>query len=234
MSLLLTISKEKHDVLQGFTAELQQWDLTYWSEQLREAKFNISDEALRPYFSLPNVLDGLFKVTPPPATEIALPLIWSRVMTSPRSRSALNQAWSCFTCGNSNFAWTEMVMDEWRWLLVLQLTGRLFNVEIKAADGQAPVWHKDVRFFKLFLDGKPKAYFYLDPYSRPAGPFLQYLQLLIRSLAWKSQCHIIRPLYCKGLIDFSPNLVLSYLWWSNTIFAQSVKGRLALLSWTIF
>lgn len=53
----------------------------------------------------------------------------------------------------------------------LQLTGRLFNVEIKPADGQAPVWHKDVRFFKVFLDGKPKAYFYLDPYSRPAGHF---------------------------------------------------------------
>lgn len=28
----------------------------------RESKFNISDEELRPYFSLPNVLDGLFGV----------------------------------------------------------------------------------------------------------------------------------------------------------------------------
>ena len=49
-------------LMQGFKEELQQWDLTFWSEQLREAKFNISDEQLRPYFSLPNVLDGLFKV----------------------------------------------------------------------------------------------------------------------------------------------------------------------------
>ena len=40
---------------------------------------------------------------------------------------------------------------------------------MEAADGQAPVWHKDVRFFKVLLDGKPKAFFYLDPYSRPAG-----------------------------------------------------------------
>ena len=39
---------------------------------------------------------------------------------------------------------------------------------VEAADGQAPVWHKDVRFFRLYLNGKPKAYFYLDPYSRPA------------------------------------------------------------------
>ncbi len=49
--------------MQGFKEELQQWDLTFWSEQLREARFNISDEQLRPFFSLPNVLDGLFKVT---------------------------------------------------------------------------------------------------------------------------------------------------------------------------
>lgn len=36
--------------------------MTFWAERLREAKFNITDEQLRPYFSLPNVLDGLFKV----------------------------------------------------------------------------------------------------------------------------------------------------------------------------
>jgi Peptidase family M3 len=29
------------------------------------------------------------------------------------------------------------------------------------------VWHPDVRFFKLSVKGQPKAYFYLDPYSRP-------------------------------------------------------------------
>ena len=50
-----------------------------------------------------------------------------------------------------------------------QLAGRLFGVTMEAADGQAPVWHEDVRFFKVLLDGKPKAFFYLDPYSRPAG-----------------------------------------------------------------
>lgn len=54
-------------------------------------------------------------------------------------------------------------------LMCSQLAGKLFNVRVEAADGQAPVWHKDVRFFKVFLDDKPKAYFFLDPYSRPAG-----------------------------------------------------------------
>ena len=32
------------------------------AERLREDRYNISDEELRPYFALPNVLQGLFKV----------------------------------------------------------------------------------------------------------------------------------------------------------------------------
>jgi oligopeptidase A len=50
----------------------------------------------------------------------------------------------------------------------VQLANRLFGVTIVAADGEAPVWHPDVRFFRVDKGGKPKAYFYLDPYSRPA------------------------------------------------------------------
>ena len=30
-----------------------------------------------------------------------------------------------------------------------QLANRLFGVEVVPADGEAPVWHKDVRFFKV-------------------------------------------------------------------------------------
>ena len=30
-------------------------------------------------------------------------------------------------------------------------------------------WHPDVQFYSLKKEGKQKAYFYLDPYSRPAG-----------------------------------------------------------------
>ncbi len=53
-------------------------------------------------------------------------------------------------------------------MVTVQLAHRLFGVTIEAADGEAPVWHPDVRFFRVTKDGKPKAYFYLDPYSRPA------------------------------------------------------------------
>ena len=45
----------------GFTA-LEAWDLPYYSERLREQRYAISQEALRPYFPLPKVVDGLFEV----------------------------------------------------------------------------------------------------------------------------------------------------------------------------
>jgi oligopeptidase A len=43
-------------------AELASWDLAYYSEKLRQAKFNIDDEALRAYFPEPVVLKGLFEI----------------------------------------------------------------------------------------------------------------------------------------------------------------------------
>ncbi|KAI8465022.1 MAG: hypothetical protein J3K34DRAFT_438374 [Monoraphidium minutum] len=46
---------------QGEEAELKWWDVAYWAERLREARYELNDEELRPYFALPNVLDGLFK-----------------------------------------------------------------------------------------------------------------------------------------------------------------------------
>ena len=46
----------------GASGTLRAWDVAYWSEKQRQASYNISDEMLRPYFSLPAVLDGLFDV----------------------------------------------------------------------------------------------------------------------------------------------------------------------------
>lgn len=86
------------------------WDVNFWSERLREAKYNINEEELRPFFSLPRVIDGLFG-----------------------------------------------------------LAKKIFGVDIEAADGLAPVWHQDVRFFKVKDSvGETMAYFYFDPYSRPS------------------------------------------------------------------
>ncbi|KAJ9507608.1 hypothetical protein QJQ45_019220 [Haematococcus lacustris] len=100
----------EYAVSQGFPeAQLKWWDMSFWAERLREARYSLNEEELRPYFALPSVLSGMF-----------------------------------------------------------QLASRLFDVEVVAADGEVPVWNPDVRFFKLLKAGQPKAYFYLDPYSRPA------------------------------------------------------------------
>jgi oligopeptidase A len=109
--------------LENFASEgdLKHWDIAYWAERQREAKFDFNSEQLRPYFPLPQVLDGLFA-----------------------------------------------------------LAKRIFGVTIEAADGQAPIWHPDVRYFQVKDDtGKPIAYFYLDPYSRPAQK---------RGGAWMNDC----------------------------------------------
>ncbi|KAI3962932.1 hypothetical protein MKW92_006189 [Papaver armeniacum] len=42
--------------------DLSHWDLSFWSERLRESKYDINEEELRPYFSLPKVMDGLFSL----------------------------------------------------------------------------------------------------------------------------------------------------------------------------
>ena len=40
--------------------DLKHWDIGFWSERRREEKFAFSAEELRPYFALPQVLEGLF------------------------------------------------------------------------------------------------------------------------------------------------------------------------------
>ncbi|REJ59315.1 MAG: M3 family peptidase [Microcystis aeruginosa TA09] len=105
-------AKQDLEALKTFAAtdDLKHWDIAYWSEKQRQAKFNFSAEELRPYFPLPRVLEGIFS-----------------------------------------------------------LAKRIFGVEIIAADGKAPIWHPDVRYFQINDEkGEKIAYFYLDAYSRPA------------------------------------------------------------------
>jgi oligopeptidase A len=60
------------------------------------------------------------------------------------------------------------------------ITQHLFGVTITSADGDAPVWHEDVRYFRIKdAQGEPIAHFYLDPYSRPAEK---------RGGAWMDEC----------------------------------------------
>ncbi len=69
----------------------------------------------------------------------------------------------------------EQVLDS-----LFSLVNRLFGVTITAADSQAPKWHEDVRYFQVADEqGEAIAYFYLDPYSRPAQK---------RGGAWMDDC----------------------------------------------
>lgn len=43
-------------------SDLQAWDLPYYSEKLKQERYAISDEELRPYFPESKVVDGLFEV----------------------------------------------------------------------------------------------------------------------------------------------------------------------------
>lgn len=42
---------------------LEAWDLTYYAEKLKQDRFNISQQELRPYFPINRVLKGLFETT---------------------------------------------------------------------------------------------------------------------------------------------------------------------------
>lgn len=42
---------------------LQKWDSNYYSEKLKQALFDLDEEKLKPYFSLNQVLDGVFEIT---------------------------------------------------------------------------------------------------------------------------------------------------------------------------
>ncbi|WP_168014992.1 oligopeptidase A [Halomonas salinarum] len=61
-------AREEYEELEAFASEslamneLAPWDVGYVSEKLRETRYAISDEQLRPYFPASQVVDGLFKV----------------------------------------------------------------------------------------------------------------------------------------------------------------------------
>ncbi len=62
------VAQREFDELQEFAraelgiAELRPWDVSYASEKLRERRFQLNEEELKPYFPLPAVITGLFGI----------------------------------------------------------------------------------------------------------------------------------------------------------------------------
>ena len=46
----------------GFEGKLQAWDWAYYSEKLKQHRYQVSDEDLKPYFSDKRVIEGLFEI----------------------------------------------------------------------------------------------------------------------------------------------------------------------------
>lgn len=62
-------AKIEFDELTAFAKELdnidrlEKWDGAYYSEKLKQKRFNLDDEMLKPYFELKNVINGVFTVS---------------------------------------------------------------------------------------------------------------------------------------------------------------------------
>jgi oligopeptidase A len=62
--------QKENETLEGFRRELegpdaqpnQAWDVAYYAEKQRQAKYDFDEEALRPYFPLERVLRGMFEI----------------------------------------------------------------------------------------------------------------------------------------------------------------------------
>jgi oligopeptidase A len=59
---LQEIAELKAIAQQDGIEELQPWDSSFYSEKLKQQQFNLSQEALKPYFPAPKVVQGLFEI----------------------------------------------------------------------------------------------------------------------------------------------------------------------------
>ena len=59
---LQEIEELKKIASENGVTEIQPWDATYYSEKLKVQQFNLSQEALKPYFPTPKVIQGLFNI----------------------------------------------------------------------------------------------------------------------------------------------------------------------------
>jgi peptidyl-dipeptidase Dcp len=57
----LQLDEVREFALQHGAPPLEKWDLNYWSEKLKRARYDFDDEMLKPYFSAEKVLQGAFE-----------------------------------------------------------------------------------------------------------------------------------------------------------------------------
>lgn len=92
----------------GIDGQVMPWDVSFLAERLRRERYDFDSEALRPYFSLEAVREGIFA-----------------------------------------------------------LYGRLYGLRF-TEDSSVPVYHKDVRVFRVMDGGREMGILYLDMFPRPS------------------------------------------------------------------
>ncbi|MEO8466462.1 MAG: M3 family metallopeptidase [Gammaproteobacteria bacterium] len=75
------VAEQELAELSAFAGQkLEPWDTAFYAERLRQQKLNLAEEELRPYFPLPQVLDGLFglfgKLFDLQVQEASAPSVW--------------------------------------------------------------------------------------------------------------------------------------------------------------
>jgi oligopeptidase A len=58
-----TVARDELALIADYAGrKLEAWDVAFYAERLKQEKLSLAEEELRPYFPLPRVLDGLFKL----------------------------------------------------------------------------------------------------------------------------------------------------------------------------
>ncbi|KAI3704590.1 hypothetical protein L1987_74815 [Smallanthus sonchifolius] len=119
--------------------ELTHWDTVFWSERLCESKYEIN-EVISPRIMFTNSAAQCYYYL---FSDINFLILQEEL----RPYFSLSK-----------------VMDG-----LFNLMKMLFGIDVEPADGYAPIWNADVKFYRLkHSSGKPISYFYFDPYIRPA------------------------------------------------------------------
>jgi len=162
--------------------DFKPWDVSYWSELLRQESFELDSEALRPYFPLDQVLQGLF--------QLCQRLFDIRIVDADKIHDN-NLATNDLTTSNfagSNIDGNDLANSNPSHINLADGNPDAINLAIESLAGEninckslAPRWHADVRYFHV-LDAASElhlASFYLDSFSRPGSK---------RGGAWMDEC----------------------------------------------
>ncbi|RVX20062.1 putative cytosolic oligopeptidase A [Vitis vinifera] len=156
--------------------DLKQWDINFWGERLRELKYDIneipylwSSSAQKTDFILIlHDLDGgnhflIFATKKSPFGQANYGY-WYLLLAEEDALTAARKTSSFQIEELRPFFSLPKVING-----LFNLAKMLFEIDVEPADGLAPVWNNDVKFYCVKDSlGIPIAYFYFDPYARPS------------------------------------------------------------------